>query len=100
VENLVADGFEDAVGEGLVLVDFWAEWCGPCHAQSPVLEELASSQTVARIAKLDVEKHPSVGERFGVTGLPTLILFRDGIPIKRLHGVKNRRQLERAIQEA
>jgi len=100
VVDLTAESFDAGIATGTVLVDFWAEWCGPCHALGPVLTELAADSPDARIAKLDVQENPAIGERFGVIGLPTLIVFRDGEPVKRLHGVKNKRQLLRALEEA
>jgi len=95
-EELTAADFGAAIAKGVVLVDFWAAWCAPCRAIAPVLEELDG----ARVAKLDVAEHPSIGERYGIRSLPTLIVFRDGEPVQRLYGVKNRRQLQRAIDAA
>jgi len=99
-EQLTAESFAGAIAEGTVLVDFWAEWCGPCHALTPVLDELSAEGPGAVIAKLDVAEHPEIGERYEVKSLPTLIVFRDGEPVKKLFGVKNKRQLLRAIDEA
>src|ERR1700722_3065945 len=93
---LTGGTFDAAVADGTVLVDFWAAWCGPCHALTPVLGELAGEIASARIAKVDVAVFPRIGERFGVTSLPTLIVFRDGKPVKKMFGAKNKRQLTRA----
>jgi thioredoxin 1 len=99
VAVLTEETFDAAIAGGTVLVDFWAAWCGPCHALTPVLSELAGEVADARIAKVDVADFPKIGERFGVTSLPTLIVFRDGKPAKKMFGAKNKRQLTRALDE-
>jgi thioredoxin 1 len=100
VAVLTDETFDAQVADGTVLVDFWAQWCGPCHALTPVLDELAGETADARVAKVDVAAFPGIGERFGVTSLPTLIVFRNGEPVKKMFGAKNKRQLTRAISEA
>ncbi|MYB04630.1 MAG: thioredoxin [Acidimicrobiaceae bacterium] len=72
-----------------VLVDFWAEWCGPCKVIAPILDEIASEQEGRlTVAKLNVDDAPNVARRFGVMSIPTLILFHDGEPAKRVVGAK------------
>ena len=77
-----------------VLVDFWAEWCGPCKMIAPVLEEIADdSAGKLRIGKLNVDDAPSTAQQFQVMSIPTLILFKDGEPQLRIVGAKGKGQL-------
>jgi thioredoxin 1 len=77
-----------------VLVDFWAEWCGPCKMIAPVLEEIAEEQAgKVEIVKLNIDDNLDVTRRFDVMSIPTLILFKDGDPVRRLIGAKPKGQL-------
>ena len=77
-----------------VLVDFWAEWCGPCKMVEPVLEEIASeNEGKLKLAKLNVDENLDVSRRFEVMSIPTLILFKDGEPQLRIIGAKGKGQL-------
>jgi thioredoxin 1 len=77
-----------------IIVDFWAEWCGPCKMIAPILAELAAEHDgKVRIAKLNVDDNPSTTRRFDVMSIPTLIVFKDGQPHKRLIGAKGKGQL-------
>jgi len=81
-----------------VLVDFWAEWCGPCKMIAPTLEEMAKDFAGRlKIAKLNVDDSPDVARRFEVMSIPTLILFKDGEPVQRLVGAKGKGQLVQEI---
>ena len=83
-----------------VVVDFWAEWCGPCKLISPILEEIANEHPGRlRVGKLNVDDNPLVARRFEVMAIPTLILFLDGEPKKRLVGAKGKGQLLQELEE-
>ncbi len=83
-----------------VLVDFWAEWCGPCKMIAPILEEIANEQAgKVRVAKLNVDDAPGTAQQFQVMSIPTLILFKDGEIQKRVVGARGKGQLLEEIAE-
>jgi thioredoxin len=96
------DSFSDDVlsSSTPVLVDFWATWCGPCKMIAPVLEEIASEKAGSlTIAKLDVDANPGTARDFQVVSIPTLILFKDGKPVKRIVGTKGKAALLRELSD-
>jgi thioredoxin 1 len=83
-----------------VLVDFWAEWCPPCRAMTPIVESLAQQfENKAKIVKLNVDDNPSVTQRFGIKGIPTMIVFKGGKEAERIVGATNEDSLKRIIEE-
>jgi thioredoxin 1 len=94
--------FDEEVGSAdeAVIVDFWAEWCGPCKMIAPVLDEIAMEQAgKVKVAKLNVDDNPDLARRFDVMSIPTLIVFKDGEAKKRLVGAKGKGQLLEELAE-
>ena len=95
----VTDGdFDEVVlgsGETPVLVDFWAPWCGPCRAMSPTMDQLAAElDGKALITKVNVDESPGIAQRYGIRGIPTLAIFKNGELVDRLVGVQQKAGLE------
>jgi len=84
-----------------VLVDFWATWCAPCRMVAPVLEEIAGEKSgELTVAKIDIDANPGTARDFQVVSIPTMILFKDGEPVKRIVGAKSKAALLREIGDA
>jgi thioredoxin len=96
ITTLTDATFDETIGATTeaVVVDFWAEWCGPCKMIAPILAEIAGEHAgKVSIAKLNVDENPDVARRYDVMSIPTLIVFKDGAPQKRLVGAKGKGQL-------
>ncbi len=91
--------FEAEVAHGVTLVDFFAPWCGPCHMQTPILEKLAEEmQGKAKFIKIDIDNNQQVTTQFGVTSVPTLVLFKDGKEVDRVVGLRDADALKSMVQ--
>jgi thioredoxin 1 len=90
--------FEQEVldADGRVLVDFWADWCRPCHAVAPVLEHIAAEHEL-KLVKIDYDEEQHLAQRYGVQSIPNIILFEDGAPRAQTIGAQPKRALERAL---
>ena len=81
-----------------VIVDFWAEWCGPCRLVDPILEQIAEERADdLRLVKVNVDEEPELAGRYGVVSIPAIVLFRDGEPAAAAIGAQPKRSLERAL---
>ncbi|NGX57750.1 MAG: Thioredoxin-1 [Chlamydiae bacterium] len=90
--------FSSEVANGITLVDFYADWCGPCRMMTPVIEEFADKKSgEIVVGKLDIDASPAVTQQFQVTSVPTLILFKDGQPLGTFVGLKDLPQLEELV---
>ncbi|MGH9184810.1 MAG: thioredoxin [Acidimicrobiales bacterium] len=104
ITTLTDATFDEEIGGAdasvAVIVDFWAEWCGPCKMIAPILTEIASEQAgKVQVAKLNVDDNPAVAQRYNVMSIPTLIVFKDGQPAKRMIGAKGKGQLLQELSE-
>ena len=81
-----------------VIVDFWAEWCGPCHAVAPVLDRIVEERNGdLKLVKVNIDEQPALSQRFGVQSIPTMILFKDGEPAAAAIGAQPKSALEKAL---
>lgn len=93
--------FAEETAKGVVLVDFYADWCGPCRMMTPVIEEFATKQDgKVSVAKIDIDASPSVTQQYHVTSIPTLILFKEGKAVGTFVGLKDLPQLESLVTKA
>ena len=102
IDVLTGTTFDEEVASSAVplVVDFWAEWCGPCRMVAPVLEAIAAEHSgKIRVAKLNADDAPDVARRYEIMSIPTLLVFQDGLPKKRLVGAKGKAQLVSELEE-
>jgi thioredoxin len=89
---------EVLASEKPVIVDFWAEWCGPCHAVSPVLDRIAEERSnELKLVKVNIDEEPSIAQRYGIASIPTMILFKGGEPAAFAIGAQPKQALERSL---
>lgn len=99
VIHLEGDSFKTEVleGEGIVLVDFWASWCGPCKMLGPILDEL-SEEVGAKVTKINVDDYPNIAADYGIRSIPTMIIFKDGEKVDQLIGLMQKPALKEKLE--
>ncbi|MEW4354574.1 thioredoxin [Streptococcus pneumoniae] len=101
VQAVTDANFVEETKEGLVLIDFWATWCGPCRMQAPILEQLSEEihEDELKIFKMDVDENPNTAREYGIMSIPTLLFKKDGEVVKQVAGVHTKEQLKGFITE-
>lgn len=98
---LTGSNFQSTVSSGVTLVDFWAEWCGPCRMVAPTIDELAKDYDgKATVAKVNVDDAGDIAAQFGISSIPTLLVMKDGSEVKRFVGVTQKGELAKALDAA
>jgi len=99
--ELTSSNFDETIKNGVVLIDFWAPWCGPCLMQTPILEKIAEALgEKVTIAKVNVDEAQDIAANYGIQSIPTLILFKDGSVVQKMIGVQNESSLTSMIENA
>ncbi len=101
LQYLNDDNFQQEIQNGVTLVDFYADWCGPCRMMEPIMHELADEMgDTAKVAKIDIESAQRTTASFQVTSIPTIIIFKDGAEVERIVGLKDKETLKRILTHA
>jgi thioredoxin 1 len=91
VKTLTDATFDEEIAGGSTIVDFWAPWCGPCRMIGPVIDEIAQEHgDTVSVGKVNVDENPAIAQKFGIMSIPTIILFKDGEPAKKVIGARSK----------
>lgn len=98
IKEFNQENFQEEIKEGLVLVDFYATWCGPCKMMHPIIEEIGKENENLKIIKVDVDKHDELAHKYGIMSIPTIMLFRNGDMVEKNIGFVSKDILEQWIK--
>lgn len=99
IKVITDQNYDEVLAQGVVLIDFWAPWCGPCNMLSPVIEEIAKENMDITVGKLNVDDYPELAGKHGVMSIPTLIFYRDGVVKDRSVGVVPKNVILRKLEQ-
>ena len=95
----VAKNFDQFIGDGVAVVDFWAPWCGPCRMLAPILDEVAAKVTAVKFGKVNVDESPELAKRYQVMSIPNVCVFKNGQLVDRVIGLCDAEELQSAVQK-
>jgi thioredoxin 1 len=98
-QTMTSTDHDQTVKDGIVLIDFWASWCGPCRQFAPVFERVSERNEDAVFAKVDTEAEPELAQMYGITAIPTLVVYRDGVPVFGQPGALREGDLEDILKQ-
>ncbi len=97
VQIVTSANFDEVTASGVSVIDFWAEWCGPCQMMLPILDQFAWANSWVTVGKVNVDEEPSLAQKFRVMSIPTIVVLKDGKPVEQMVGVKQQAELEAVV---
>ena len=89
--------FDKEIKDKKILVDFYADWCGPCKMQAPIIDEISNEQTEVKVGKVNIDENPKIAEKFGIMSIPTLIIFKDGEITNKFIGITSKENIIKSL---
>ncbi len=99
VHKITDSTYVQEISKGLVLVDFWAEWCGPCKMLAPIMEELSNEMNEVKFTKINIDENQEMATQLNITAIPTMVLYKDGVIVDRVTSMMPKAQLNNFIQK-